>query len=399
VFVASASFAALAAALPAAAQSAPPPPSGDTGQVAPGAGAATETQEVEGIVVTGLRRSLQQAIDIKRQADSIVDVVSAADIGKLPDKNIADSLQRVPGVNTVSAASGEGGFDENDRVSIRGTNPSLTQTLVDGHSIANGDWFILDQFQTVGRSVSYTLLPSEIVKNVVVYKSQQADLVEGGVSGSIDIVTRKPLDFTKAFTFEAQAQGEYSDLPGTWQPNLNALLAWKSPDGQFGLLAQGFYEKRDIRRDGVEVLGYAAVSKTDATGNALPNLVGVQYPTLIGASLFQQTREREGGSLTAQWRPSSQFEVSVTGFYSQLKADNTNSNFLAWTSKEIANNVPTAYTVRNNTLVNASFPLVAPRGSRAGPTRALWSTTSSARARRGRRATSTWTQPGGRSSG
>lgn len=361
ILVASASLAAVSAAAPAAAQTAPP--SGDTGQVAPGAGAASASTEIEGVVVTGLRRSLQQAIDIKRASDSIVDVVSAADIGKLPDKNIADSLQRVPGVNTVSAASGEGGFDENDRVSIRGTNPSLTQTLVDGHSIANGDWFILDQFQTVGRSVSYTLLPSEIVKNVVVYKSQQADLVEGGVSGSVDIVTRKPLDFTKDFTFEAQAQGEYSDLPGTWQPNLNALASWKSPDGQFGVMAQGFYEKRDIRRDGVEVLGYAPIGAADATGKAIPSLVGVQYPTLIGAALFKQTREREGGSITGQWRPSNQFEVSLTGFYSQLKADNQNSNFLAWESREIANNVPSAYTVRNNTLVGVSFPLNGPAGT------------------------------------
>ena len=68
-----------------------------------------------------------------------------------------------PGVNTESAASGEGGFDENDRVSIRGTSPSLTQVTVDGHAIATGDWFILDQYQAVGRSVSFNLLPAEMV--------------------------------------------------------------------------------------------------------------------------------------------------------------------------------------------------------------------------------------------
>ena len=105
-------------------------------------------------------------------------MITAEDIGKLPDKNIADAVQRLPGVTISSAAGGEGGFDENDRVSIRGTSPSLTQTLVNGHFIASGDWFVLDQVGTVGRSVSYTLLPSEIVSQVIVQKSATADLVE-----------------------------------------------------------------------------------------------------------------------------------------------------------------------------------------------------------------------------
>ena len=126
---------------------------------------------------------------------SHVEVISAEDIGKMPDKNVADSLPRVPGVTTSSASANEGGFDENDRVSMRGTNPSLTQTLINGHNVGSGDWFVLNQTGTVGRSVSYTLLPSELIDKVVVHKSSQASLVEGGVAGSIDIITRKPLDF------------------------------------------------------------------------------------------------------------------------------------------------------------------------------------------------------------
>src|SRR6202140_219970 len=118
--------------------------------------------ELQEVVVTGIRYSLEQSIVQKRAATSVVDVVTAEDIGKMPDKNIADSLQRVPGVTISSAGANEGGFDEADRVSMRGTNPSLTQTLINGHSVASGDWFVLDQVgNTVGRSVSYTLLPSE----------------------------------------------------------------------------------------------------------------------------------------------------------------------------------------------------------------------------------------------
>ena len=151
---------------------------------------------VSEIVVTGIKESLQRSIEIKRTSVDQVDAVSAEDIGKLPDKNVADALQRIPGVNTESAASGEGGFDENDRVSIRGTSPSLTNVTVDGHNIATGDWFILDQFQTVGRSVSFTLLPAEMVQSTVVYKTQDASLLEGGVSGVVDLLTPNALDLT-----------------------------------------------------------------------------------------------------------------------------------------------------------------------------------------------------------
>src|SRR5258708_2028321 len=154
------------------------------------------------IIVPGIRQSLEKAIAIKRVSENSVDAISATDIGKLPDKNIADALQRLPGVDIQGAAGGEGGFDEADRVSIRGTSPSLTNVTVDGHNVSTGYWFILDQYSVVGRSVSFTLLPAEIVQNVVVYKTQDASLLEGGVSGAVDIQTRDPLNLSKSFTFE-----------------------------------------------------------------------------------------------------------------------------------------------------------------------------------------------------
>src|SRR5690606_26078545 len=122
------------------------------------------------------------------------------DIGKLPAKNVADALQQLPGVNISSSSASEGGFDEADRVSLRGTNPSLTQTLVNGHNVGTGDWFVLSQVANVGRSVSYSLFPAEIVDQVVVHKSSEAKLVEGGSAGSVDIITRKPLQYADPLT-------------------------------------------------------------------------------------------------------------------------------------------------------------------------------------------------------
>src|SRR5471032_2571976 len=168
------------AAVPAASQQPAPAQTGASAQTPATAVATTgdtanaqaATPAPQEVGVSGIRASLQQALARKRNSDSVSEVISAEDIGKLPDKNVADAIQRVPGVNISSSAGGEGGFSENDRVSIRGTSSSLTQTLVNGHTIGTGDWFVLDQAGAVGRSVSYALLPSEIVSAVTVQKSQ-----------------------------------------------------------------------------------------------------------------------------------------------------------------------------------------------------------------------------------
>ena len=129
---------------------------------------------------------------------------------------------------------------------MRGTNPSLTQTLINGHNVAAGDWFVLNQVQHVGRSVSYTLLPSELVDQVVVHKSSQAKLVEGGVAGTVDIITRKPLDFTRAIHASSASAGVvYADLPDETDPQFSALVQLEE-------------RRRHLRRDGAGVLREAA---------------------------------------------------------------------------------------------------------------------------------------------
>jgi iron complex outermembrane receptor protein len=319
-------------------------------------------QNLEEVVVTGIAYSLKESLATKRASTNQVEVVTAEDVGKLPDKNVADVLQRVPGINTQSAASGEGGFDENNRVALRGTSASLTQTTVNGHAVATGDWFLLDQFQTVGRSVSYDLLPSEMVARTVVYKTQSADMIEGGVAGSVDLQTPKPLDFKQTFTAAATAGGVYSDLPSKTEPQANAMFNWQN--GQMGLMAMGFFEKRDSRRDGQEVLGYAPVPAAtaaawQAANPSLPNAAGAQYPTLLGQALFTQTRKREGGAADFEVKPTDNLTLDVNGFYSHLDADNTNRNFLMFGSHFIAPNyVPTSLSVGNGTLLGGTWPTI-----------------------------------------
>jgi iron complex outermembrane receptor protein len=332
--------------------------------------AAPDDAALQEIVVTGIRQSVQVSLDAKRKSVDFVDVVSAEDIGKLPDKNIADSLARVPGVTTSSAGANEGGFDENDRVSMRGTNPSLTQTLLNGHNIASGDWFVLNETGTVGRSVSFTLLPSEIVSQLRVEKSSQASLVEGGVAGTVDIITRKPLDFANNFTVQASAGAVYATLPDKTDGQYSALAAWKNNANNFGVMLQLFSETRHLRRDGSEILGYETITAhPDAAGNPTgiaksnPDLLGVQYPALVGSTEFTQKRERNGGLFDVEFKPLDNLTLDLNAFSSRLLAPNLNDNYLFFGSRVLGTGTGQAplpgYTVAGNTLTSAQFAPVA----------------------------------------
>src|SRR5882672_7890770 len=276
-------------------------------------------QVQETVTVTGIRASLEKSLDTKRASDAVVDVVTAEDIGKMPDKNVADAVQRLPGVTISSQSGGSGGFDENDRVSMRGTNPSLTQTLINGHAVASGDWFVLDQVGLVGRSVSFSLLPSELVSQVIIRKSATADLVEGGVAGAVDIITRKPLQFSKQVTLEGSLGVVYADLPKKTDPQVSGLVNWKNDAGTMGVMVQGFTEKRHLRRDGQEILGYAQIAPGSPLATARPDLANVYYPTLIGSALFEQERERKGGLIDVQVKPTNDLELDLSGFHSRME--------------------------------------------------------------------------------
>jgi iron complex outermembrane receptor protein len=320
---------------------------------------APDGAPVSTVVVSGIRASLQQSLAVKRNAASNIEVITAEDVGKMPDKNVADSLQRLPGVNISSSAAGSGGFDENDRVSLRGTAPSLTQTTINGHALSSGDWFVLDQVGgAVGRSASYSLLPSEIVGQVIVHKTPTADLIEGGVAGTVDIITRKPLDFRQPLSFEASAQAVRSDLASKNDPQYSALVNWKNASNTFGVLLQGFSEKRSLRRDGQELLQWAQIAPTSKIAGAHPDLANVWYPRLIGSSLFEQERQRNRD-----------ISLDATFFSSLLKASNYNRNYMTdmLGSGVIGGDVaPDAYTVRNGTLTAASW---ANQGTAAAPLR------------------------------
>ena len=319
--------------------------------------------ELGTVTVTGIRAALEQSLAAKRNADSNVEVITAEDIGKMPDKNVADSLQRIPGVSISSSAAGAGGFDENDRVALRGSSPSLTQTLINGHAMSSGDWFVLDQVGgAVGRSASYSLLPSEIVGQVYVHKSPTADMPEGGAAGIVDIHTRHPLDAVKQFSVAGSVESVYSTLANKSDPQVSAAVTWKNDSNTFGFMAQAFSEKRSLRRDGQELLQWQQISSTSAVATAHPDLANVWYPRLIGSSLFEQERKRVGGLLDLQFKPSNDLSFEVTAFSSKMDASNYNRNYMAFLGGNgaLGGDVsPQSYKVLNGTLTQASWAPVA----------------------------------------
>src|SRR5690606_20981811 len=262
---------------------------------------AQDIQEEE-VVVTGIRASLMQALDMKREANASVEAISAEDIGKFPDKNIAESLQRVPGVTINRGFTGEG-----NEVSIRGVNPELTNVLLNGQFVASTGWFS----QTANkRAFNMDMMPSEMVANVEVYKSPVATLDEGGVGGTVVVHTRKPLDLDPMTVFASveAMQNTIGDsdtaLSGT------AMLSWKDASERFGLLAMV---------SSVETLGRA--HKADNYWE--------EGWSASGIAEFNQDRVRDGIDLTGQFQATDNLLLELHYFKSELDAANTNQNFLA----------------------------------------------------------------------
>lgn len=319
--------------------------------------AAPTATDLDTVTVTGIRGSMEKSLDTKREANARVEVVTAEDVGKLPAHNVADTLQRLPGVNISSSSADEGGFDEADRVSLRGTSPSLTQTLINGHTVGSADWFVLSQGNNVGRSVSYSLLPSELVSSVEVNKSSQAKLQDGGTTGTVNIITRKPLEFSKQFTAEGSIGMVRSDQAKSNDPQYSALFNYKNDEGTFGVMVQGFSQKRELRREAQEIPGgFFKIGADDPVAKTNPDLIGVNVPGLLGSTLFEQTRERKGGLVSLQFKPSDSLTLGLNGFSSELKANNYNRNFMMFGNSFAKSQAPDpGYVVKDGVLTNANY--------------------------------------------
>ncbi|MCE9678020.1 TonB-dependent receptor [Shewanella sp. AS1] len=254
--------------------------------------AAANTDNIEKIEVRGIRASQQANLNAKRFSDSTVDAISAEDIGKFPDKNVAESLQRVPGV-TVQRQFGEGAG-----VSIRGAGQDLTLTTLNGQNVASTGWFVLEPAK---RSFNYELLPSELVGDLEVYKSSQADLAEGGIGGTVIVNTRRPLNMDP-WTVYGSIEGQYQTDSEETDPQFSGLTSWKNDDETFGVLVSGVLQNRSLQRQGDEAF----------------------WEWGAGPVAFEQERERSALAATLQWAPTNELNFVFNAMDMRMAADNTN---------------------------------------------------------------------------
>lgn len=280
---------------------------------------------LESIQIRGVRTSLVESINNKRLSESIVDSISAEEIGKFPDKNVAESLQRVTGVS-LTRVQGEG-----ERVGVRGTAPSQNQTYLNGQSIASTDWWISSQ---PNRGFNFTLLPAEIVRSLDVHKSPEADHDEGSLGGSINVRTHKPLD-TKKDLFIATAQMQYSDVSNKYDPQLSLLYNWVNRAQDFGVLFSASRHERQLRRDGLESWGWAERNFNNTEDGKLVHTDGEQAdinslwsPGGGGSAVFQQHRILTSFMSSIQYQPDLNWSFELNTLYSELSANNSNQNFL-----------------------------------------------------------------------
>ncbi|TRX55675.1 TonB-dependent receptor [Thalassomonas sp. M1454] len=254
--------------------------------------AANADENIEVIEVTGIRGSNKKNLNAKRFSNASVDAISAEDIGKFPDKNVAESLQRIPGV-TIQRQFGEGAA-----VSIRGAGQDLTLTTLNGQNVASTGWFVLEPAK---RSFNYELLPSELVGDLEVYKTSQADLAEGGIGGTVIVNTRKPLDLD-ANTIYASVEGSYQSDSEETDPQASAMYSWKNEAETMGFLVSGVMQERSLQRQGNEAF----------------------WEWGAGPVAFEQERERSAITATFQYAPTDNMDFVLNVMDMQMEADNTN---------------------------------------------------------------------------
>lgn len=292
------------------------------------------------IVVTGVRASIVGALNVRKESVQIVDSIVSEDVGKLPDNNVVEALQRVTGIQVTDRAGGEAAT-----VTIRGLTDPLT--TLNGRNI----------FTAANQNFSLQDISANLVKQVDVFKTRAADQIETGLAGQIDVSTRRPLDFD-GFTISGLARGIYNEQADTYNPNVALLVSdrWETGIGDIGILVNGSYTRtkyRDMTTTAGAFVPFATETPPAGSGLAplerifsgwqpgtergLPtepgstiNYNGVDVPYYLSrdaafSSDLYGKRERPSFNVALQWAPNSSSVYTAEVFYAGFKGTRFNS--------------------------------------------------------------------------
>jgi len=322
--------------IPAHAQQAP--------QAAADAAAATEPA-TQTVVVTGIRRSMLSSMNLKRQSDGIVDGIVAEDIGKFPDTNLAESLQRISGVS-IDRSIGEG-----SKVTVRGVGPDFNLVLLNGRQMPTSNLGDLN-----GRAFDFANLASEAVSQIQVYKTSRAETPTGGMGATLNVMTARPLDNPGLHT-SVGIKGVYDQsnnrLPSdekaskSLTPEVSGIYTNTFADGKFGVAITGSYQERNLGFNQAAVSnGWRGPFRGDENNwgtiaqPGTPDAANItnrpkptdiySVPQNLNYNMNGVRRQRTNGQLTLQFAPSKELVTTLDYTYSENKIQTRRNDISAW---------------------------------------------------------------------
>lgn len=323
---------------------------------------AADERTLQTVTVKGIRGSLKASLDVKRDSNQIVDAVSAEDVGKFPDANVAESLQRITGV-AIDRSGGEGQF-----ITVRGLGPEFNTVLLNGRTIATDN---------DGREFSFDVLSSDIIQRAEVFKSASADVQSGGIGAVVNIVTARPLD-RPGRSFTASVAGTYDTLREETSPEYSAVGSWTNEDNTLGFLLGASYSERKSQVDSANTGGFlvrdgsltvdAPESSSGLDDTALGSLpAGTRVQQNLAFARDIQDRERLTINGAFQARPSDSLTITIDGLYSEFDVASESTVFSAFFNPQFidpvidGNGTVTSFS-RPSLDFNARNPLIAQGG-------------------------------------
>jgi TonB-dependent receptor len=299
------------------------------------------TTQVQQVVVSGLRQSLASSLNLKRQSDGIVDGIVAEDIGKFPDTNLAESLQRISGVS-IDRVNGEG-----QKVTVRGIGPDFNMVLLNGRQMPTSNLGDLN-----GRAFDFSNLASEAISQLQVYKTSRAETPTGGIGATINVITARPLDKLgtySSFGVKGVYDSSNNNLPGddrakrSWTPEFSGIYSTTSKDGVWGIGISASHQERNLGYNqasvssgwkgpyrGSDTTSYGVIPQTgDITNRPGPNDI-YQVPQNLNYGFTGVQRQRNNGQLTLQWAPTKSLTSTLDYTYSENKLQTKHNDLSAW---------------------------------------------------------------------
>ena len=319
----------------------------------PASAAPAEPEKKEGkgavldqVVITGIASSIESSLNQKKNATRMVEAITAEDMGKFPDMNLSESLQRVPGVTLERNNVGDG-----SAVNLRGLGPQFTVVTVNGMEGVSAGTDNGFGRSNGSRGFNFEILPSELFTNATVNKSSSANLVEGGLAGVIELETARPFD-QKGFRLISNLQGNYGDKAGKWDPRATVGVSqnWDKVFGLSGAITAANTGYRMDTAQGGSYRNFGAVNTGTPASADVRGLIIANGPRYIA---YDDQRKAVGATGTAQWAPMKSLTFTADALYGKLSSTRNITRDDAATESGL--NAPVSITVDNGLITAGQF--------------------------------------------